>query len=56
MIIHKNKTFALLGALVFAAMLPAPGADACTNIIFTKGASMDASTLVSYAAESHTTY
>ena len=56
MIIHKNKTFALLGALVFAAMLPAPGADACTNIIVTKGASMDASTLVSYAADSHTTY
>ena len=53
---NKNKTALLLGALVFAAMMTAPKADACTNIIVTKGASMDASTLVSYAADSHTTY
>ena len=30
--------------------------EACTNVIVTKGASMDASTLVSYAADSHTSY
>ena len=54
---YKIKTSMLLGALaaaLFAAGMPE--ADACTNIIVTKGASMDASTLVSYAADSHTTY
>ena len=55
MIIHKNKTALLLGTIA-AAFMSAPEADACTNIIVTKGASMDASTLVSYAADSHTTY
>ena len=55
---YKNKAFALLGTALSAAMmlLGAPEADACTNIIVTKGASTDASTLVSYAADSHTTY
>ncbi len=53
---YKIKTSMLLGALAAAFLLTAPEAEACTNIIVTKGASMDASTLVSYAADSHTTY
>lgn len=31
----------------------APGAEACTNIIVTKGASADGSIMISYAADSH---
>ena len=55
---YKIRTSAVAATAFFAAMmlLPVPPADACTNIIVTKGASMDASTLVSYAADSHTSY
>ena len=42
----------LLSFLALAA-LAAPRADACTNIIITKGASADGSCMVSYAADSH---
>ena len=44
-------TAALLGAL----LSPRAG-NACTNILITKGASTDGSTMISYAADSHTLY
>ncbi|MBQ4279628.1 MAG: C69 family dipeptidase [Rikenellaceae bacterium] len=44
-------TAALLGALV--ASRPA---EACTNILVTRGASTDGSTMITYAADSHTLY
>ena len=55
---YKIRTSAVAASAFFAAMmlLPAPETEACTNIIVTKGASTDASTLVSYAADSHTSY
>ncbi len=55
---YKIKTAALTGLLIPAVAMTFGSlrADACTNIIVTKGASMDASTLVSYAADSHTSY
>ena len=39
-----------------AAMLFASTADACTNFLFTKGATKDGSTMITYAADSHTLY
>ena len=41
----------LLSALFF--LIPALEGNTCTNVIITKGASKDGSTLVSYAADSH---
>ncbi len=42
----------LLGMALFAAST----ADACTNFLFTKGATRDGSTMITYAADSHTLY
>ena len=42
----------LLGIALFAAST----ADACTNFLFTKGATTDGSTMITYAADSHTLY
>ncbi len=42
----------LLGMALFAAS----SADACTNFLFTKGATRDGSTMITYAADSHTLY
>lgn len=44
-----------LGALA-AALLSAPQADACTNLIAGKKATADGSVMVTYAADSHTLY
>lgn len=41
----------LLSLLIFS-----DGADACTNLLISKGASKDGSVMVSYAADSHTRY
>ena len=41
-----------LGVALFAAST----ADACTNFLFTKGATRDGSTMITYAADSHTLY
>lgn len=41
-----------LGLTLFAAS----AADACTNFLFTKGATTDGSTMITYAADSHTLY
>ena len=48
---HKSRLTLLLSA-VFA-LVPALEGNTCTNVIVTKGASKDGSTLVSYAADSH---
>jgi dipeptidase len=41
---------------VAASMTAAPAALACTNFLVTKGASVDGSTMITYAADSHTLY
>ncbi len=42
--------------LTAMAMLVFAKADACTNFLITKGASKDGSTMITYAADSHTLY
>ncbi len=46
----------LAAGLLCAAMFAATTADACTNFLFTKGATKDGSTMITYAADSHTLY
>lgn len=48
----KKYLFVLLAAL----LLPMAQSDACTNFIITKGASTDASIMVTYSADSHQLY
>ena len=43
-------------ALMFAMLLAGTAAMACTNFLFTKGATKDGSTMITYAADSHTLY
>ncbi len=50
-----RKPSALL-ALAATLALAAPDAPACTNILVTKGASADGSTMITYAADSHELY
>ena len=50
-----NRTF-LASTLLAVAMLVATGSEACTNFLFTKGATKDGSTMITYAADSHTLY
>jgi dipeptidase len=49
----KRKITILAAALLAMAT---PAADACTNLIVTRGASTDGSVMVSYAADSHQLY
>ena len=49
------KKFLLLGTM-FAMMMAGTAAMACTNFLFTKGATKDGSTMITYAADSHTLY
>lgn len=49
----KTKAIAPLLAATLAATIPAA---ACTNFLVTKGASTDGSTMVTYAADSHSLY
>ena len=51
---HKSRIFLLVTAL--AVLVPAHQGKSCTNVIVTKGASKDGSTLVSYAADSHSLF
>ena len=46
----------LTAGFLGAALLFAASADACTNFLFTKGATKDGSTMITYAADSHTLY
>ena len=50
------KTLRLLPALVALALALPVRTDACTNIIISPGASVDGSSMVSYAADSHWLY
>ncbi|WP_423127371.1 dipeptidase [Gaoshiqia sp. Z1-71] len=45
-----------ISILFFAALLAAGQGIACTNFLITKGASADGSTMITYAADSHTLY
>ena len=47
------KAYPVLAALAIAAAAASFKADACTNVIITPGASVDGSSMVSYAADSH---
>lgn len=51
---HKTHLTLLLAAAF--ALVPAFEGNTCTNVIVTKGASKDGSTLVSYAADSHSLF
>ena len=51
---HKSRLTLLLSAVL--ALVPALDGNTCTNVIITKGASKDGSTLVSYAADSHSLF
>ena len=51
-----NKYFKLFSIVVFLLFHAVKTGDACTNILVTKGASKDGSTMVSYSADSHTRY
>ncbi|MBR1849780.1 MAG: C69 family dipeptidase [Bacteroidales bacterium] len=46
----------LAAGLLSAALLANQAAEACTNFLFTKGATADGSTMITYAADSHTLY
>ena len=46
----------LLTIALCAALISSISADACTNVIITRGASTDGSSIVSYAADSHVLY
>ncbi|MBQ1679309.1 MAG: C69 family dipeptidase, partial [Oscillospiraceae bacterium] len=48
---HKPHLTLVLSTLFF--LIPALEGNTCTNVIITKGASKDGSTLVTYAADSH---
>ncbi|MCL2562000.1 MAG: C69 family dipeptidase [Rikenellaceae bacterium] len=51
------RKLAILTALVaLAAFVSTSKSEACTNLIVTKGASVDGSVMVSYSADSHTLY
>lgn len=43
-------------ALAAIALVAGNNAEACTNFLFTKGATVDGSTMITYAADSHTLY
>lgn len=53
---NMNKSFALTALVAVCLMACVSNADACTNVIVTKGASVDGSTMVTYAADSHQLY
>ena len=46
----------LMTATLVAAMLVGGASQACTNFLFTKGATKDGSTMITYAADSHVLY
>ncbi|MDE6108657.1 MAG: C69 family dipeptidase, partial [Muribaculaceae bacterium] len=46
----------LKSGMLCAALAGAPAALACTSLIAAKGATADGSTMITYAADSHTLY
>ena len=53
--LHRQVGMGVVIAALCASLLPT-NAGACTNILVTKGATKDGSTMISYAADSHTLY
>ena len=51
-----KSTRIIAASLLGAAMLFGSVAEACTNFLFTKGATKDGSTMITYAADSHVLY
>lgn len=51
----KHKFFSLFAVLALI-LFSDPETEACTNFLCTKGASADGSTMITYAADSHTRY
>jgi hypothetical protein len=55
MLVHRITAW-VLAATALGLLLAPPEADACTNFLVTRGASTDGSTMITYAADSHTLY
>ncbi|HBG24362.1 MAG: peptidase C69 [Bacteroidetes bacterium GWF2_41_61] len=53
--INYNLTWRVAGVLLFS-LSGIQSGDACTNLLVTKGASVNGSSMVSYSADSHTRY
>ena len=51
-----RKYFSLIVSLVLLMSAGLQTSKACTNYLITKGASVDGSTMISYAADSHVLY
>ena len=51
-----KKERIIAAAILGVALTTASVAEACTNFLFTKGATKDGSTMITYAADSHTLY
>ena len=51
----RRAIAAFCAVLIWTAVVPRP-ADACTNLLVTKGASADGSTMITYNADSHELY
>ena len=52
-----NRKFTLSGLIFLVLMIAGnQGSNGCTNFLITKGASTDGSTMITYAADSHTLY
>lgn len=52
----NKHTFILIFSIVLTLFLGQPILDACTNILVSKGASTDGSTMITYAADAHVLY
>jgi dipeptidase len=51
-----RRTAWLVPVLTWAVLTIAPASDACTSFVVSKGASVDGSTMITYAADSHELY
>ena len=54
--VHRSLYCLLFVCFLLIWPAPGPQLHACTNILVTKGASKDGSTMITYAADSHTLY
>ena len=52
----KLHSFAISSFIAFLSIVIFDSTYACTNFIITKGASVDKSVMITYAADSHTRY
>jgi dipeptidase len=52
----KKLFLSVITVVGLAILIPTPQAMACTNFLITRGASIDGSTMISYAADSHDLY